>query len=523
MDGNFYVTTAIPYVNAAPHLGHALELVQADVLARHRRHSGQRVRFLTGTDENALKNVAAAAAAGVPVADFVAGNADRFARLGDVLELSVDDFIRTSSDPRHAPGVRALWERTAARGDVYRRSYEGLYCAGCEQFYEPAELPGGNCPEHGVPPEPVAETNWFFRLSAYGPRILAALEEGRVRVEPPARRNEVLAFVRAGLRDISVSRPAARAAGWGIPVPGDPDQVVYVWWDALSNYVTALGYGGGGGVFDAWWTRSAERVHVVGKGITRFHAVYWLALLLSAGLALPTAVFVHEYLTDGGAKLSKSAGNAVDPERLVARYGVDAVRWWLLSDVARNGDTDFTVERLVDRYHRDLANGVGNLCNRVLSLVHRYRGGIVPVAAAPDGTGVRELPGRIDAALAGFDFRTACGAIGSAVDAANGLIEAVRPWELARAEAAGDPSAGRRLDSVLHLLVAACRVIAAELAPFLPAGAGRLVAQVGAGGGVRVGAPEPVFPRLEEGGGGERARSRILQGFLPDPGDRITS
>src|SRR5690242_10658645 len=231
IDGRFYITTAIPYVNAAPHLGHALELVQADVLARHARRRGRPVRFLTGTDDNALKNVAAARAAGRDVRTFVDDNAARFAALRDPLALSFDDFIRTSADPRHAAGVTRLWRECAAAGDFYRRRYEGLYCAGCEQFYPEAELSGGLCPEHRTAAEHVAEENWFFRLSRYTDRLLEILESGRVRVEPPARRNEVLAFVRAGLTDFSVSRPATRAGGWGIPVPDDPDQVVYVWWD----------------------------------------------------------------------------------------------------------------------------------------------------------------------------------------------------------------------------------------------------------------------------------------------------
>ncbi|MDG6102582.1 methionine--tRNA ligase [Dactylosporangium aurantiacum] len=483
---SFYVTTAIPYVNAAPHLGHALELVQADVLARHRRLRGQPVRFLTGTDENALKNVTAAAAAGAAVPDFVAANADRFAALRPVLDLSFDDFIRTSQDPRHAAGVEALWRRTAAAGDLYRRDYQGLYCPGCEQFYEPAELAAGRCPEHGTEPETVTESNWFFRLSRYTGRILAALESGEVRVEPAARRNEVLAFVRAGLRDISVSRPAARAGGWGIPVPGDPSQVVYVWWDALANYVTALG---DGELYRRWWLDAAERVHVIGKGIVRFHAVYWPALLLSAGRPLPTTIFVHEYLTVDGAKLSKSAGNAVDPADLAGRFGSDALRWWLLRDVAPLGDTDFTEERLLHRYHQDLANGIGNLVNRTIGLVHRCRGGRVPRVAGTHGA----LAGAVDRALAAFDLRAATGAIWAAVAAGNRQVEAARPWDLAKREAAGDTAAGDDLDAVLGGLVASCREIVRELSPFLPSGAARLAAQLGDGD--RVGTAAPVFPR----------------------------
>jgi methionyl-tRNA synthetase len=492
----YYITTAIPYVNAAPHLGHALELVQADVLARHQRLRGRPVRFLTGTDENALKNVTAAAAAGADVATFVSANADRFARLGQLLTLSFDDFIRTASDPRHAPGVRRLWRQSAALGDFYRRRYEGLYCAGGEHFVEPEELTDGRCPEDGTAPEQVTESNWFFRLSAYGDQVLQALESGHVRIEPAARRNEVLSFVRAGLRDISVSRPAARAAGWGIAVPGDPEQVVYVWWDALANYITALGYADDDAAYRTWWTDAVDRVHVVGKGIVRFHAVHWLALLLSAGQPLPTAVLVHEYLTVDGAKLSKSAGNGVDPTGLVGRYGTDAVRWWLLSDVARLGDTDFTEDRLRARYHQDLSNGVGNLVNRTVSLVHRYRNGVVADRPATIGG---ELPGVVDRALAAFDFRAATDAIAAVVAQGNRLVEEQRPWELAKAEQAGDVQAGDRLDAVLTELVACCRLVARELSPFAPAGAARLAAQLGAGpsGDGLVAAAQPVFPRFE--------------------------
>jgi methionyl-tRNA synthetase len=497
--GRFYITTAIPYVNAEPHLGHALELVQTDVLARHRRLRGQPVRFLTGTDDNALKNVTAARAAGVPVREFVDANAGRFAALAGPLALSFDDFIRTSADPRHAAGVERLWRQCAAAGDFYRRRYEGRYCAGCEQFYEPADLPGGVCPEHHLPPEPVSEENWFFRLSRYTGRLLAALESGEVRIEPAARRNEVLAFARAGLADFSVSRPAARAGGWGIPVPGDEDQVIYVWWDALTNYVTALGYGTGDPAYQQWWPDAAERVHVIGKGIVRFHAIYWLAILLSAGLPLPTAIFVHEYLTVDGAKLSKSAGNAVSPAALAARFGTDAVRWWLLREVARTTDADFTVERLANRANLDLAHRLGNLVNRTLSLVHTYRSGLVtePPDPAPSALGAasRGLAGRVDAALAAFDFRAATGALISVAEEGNRFADTHRPWELARAERAGDPDAGRRLDAVLAELVAACRVLTRELEPFLPGGAARLRGQLLSGN--HVAPPQPVFPRLE--------------------------
>ncbi len=494
----FYVTTAIPYVNAAPHLGHALELVQADVLARHRRRRGQPVRFLTGTDENALKNVTAARAAGVGVPEFVAAGADRFAALRGPLSLSFDDFIRTSADPRHRRGVEQLWRRCAP--DLYRRRYEGRYCAGCEQFYAPTELIDGRCPEHGTEPEHVAEENWFFRLSRYAGAVEDAIASGRVRIEPDTRRNEVLAFVRSGLADISVSRPATRADGWGIPVPDDAEQVVYVWWDALANYVTALA----DGELDEWWLHSAERVHVVGKGIVRFHAVHWLALLTAVGLPLPTAIFVHPYLTVDGTKISKSAGTGVDPVELVARFGVDAVRWWLLREASGRADTDFTIARLVDRADRELAGGLGNLVQRLVVLAHRVgdgrlaRGG----GAGPDEVveAAGTLPGRIDAALARFDLRGATGTIWSFVDVANRVLERERPWE----------GAAPQRDAVLAGLVHACRVAVAECEPFLPDGAARLAARLGEGDSV--GPAGAVFRRLGPVANGTAAAERVNAG-----------
>ncbi len=501
-NGNIYLTTAIPYVNAAPHLGHALELVQADVLARHYRARGRPVRFLTGTDDNALKNVTAAQAHGVPVHDFVDANASRFAQLRAPLDLSFDDFIRTGSDLRHRVGVERLWRQCADRGDFYRHRYEGLYCAGCEQFYDPVELPNGVCPEHHVALEPVSEENWFFRLTRYAAQIEALLGSGRVRIEPASRRREVLSLVRSGLRDFSVSRPIERAGGWGIPVPSDPSQVVYVWWDALTNYVTALGYGGDGSAYRHWWVDSKERIHVIGKGITRFHAVYWLALLLSAGQPLPSRIFVHDYLTIDGHKLSKSAGNTVAPEDLVARFGTDALRWWLVREVARQSDTDFTADRLVARADHDLAGGIGNLQNRVLSLVVQHRAGRVPLPA-PDCVVEHELqeayeglPARVDDALDRFDLRGATDEIWQVVERGNRFVSAERPWELAKAEATGDPTATTRLDTVLCLLVATCRAVATELEPFVPCGSAALRAQLDAEPLAR---PRPVFPRLNRG------------------------
>jgi len=465
MMSRFYVTTAIPYVNAPPHLGHALEFVQADILARGHRQAGDEVRFLSGTDDNALKNVLAAETAGVAVADYVARRGDEFKALGRTLRLSLDDYIRTSTDPRHRPGVERLWRATAASGDLYVRDYEGLYCVGCEQFYKPGELDGGRCPEHGTEPDLVSERNWFFRLSRYAVPLLDAIESGRLRIEPKARRNEVVAFIRAGLEDISVSRSAERARGWGISVPGDPDQVIYVWYDALGNYITALGYGTDRVDYRRWWEASDERVHVIGKGILRFHAVYWPAFLLSAGEPLPTAVYVHDYLTVDGAKISKSTGNSIDPTRLVDTYGVDALRWWFAIDVPRVGDADFTEQRLVDRVNQDLANGFGNLVNRITTLTATYRPSGVP--SPPANEPLLDLASRTTAnvhdALAGFDIRTAASAIQELIRAANTYIQHRRPWELAR-----QASSESAFDDTIGTLTACASTIGRLLQTFTP-------------------------------------------------------
>ncbi|TXS57495.1 methionine--tRNA ligase [Streptomyces sp. t39] len=515
-----YITTTIPYVNARPHLGFALELVQADVLARHRRQAGDDVRLLTGTDDNSLKNVIAAEAAGVGVQEFVDRNAVAFERLRDPLSLSFDDFIRTSSDPRHRVGVERLWQRVAEAGDLYRKHYEGLYCVGCEQFWTPEDLDGGNCPEHGTPPRPVAEENWFFRLSRHADTLRRLIGDGTLRIEPASRRNEVLGLIDGGLHDFSVSRSRTRARGWGIPVPGDDDQVVYVWWDALGNYVTSLGYGTGGEDFDRWWAGSGRRIHLVGKGVIRFHAVYWPAMLLSAGLPLPTDVLVHDYLTVEGRKISKSAGTVVDPADLVARYGTDAVRWWLLRDVPRVGDADFTAERLVQRHDTDLAGGVGNLVNRIVTMVHRYRAGRPPAVRGGDVPGVarvvgvarvggiaavsewlaravEESAGRVGSALEDYDFRQAAAAVWTVVEEANRCIDATRPWVHARAEKDGDRASAERLDDVLGALLASCLVLAERLTPFLPDAAARITAQCTPVDGV-LPPPAPLFPRLSD-------------------------
>ncbi len=495
---SFYITTAIPYVNAEPHVGFALEAVQTDVLARERRQRGDDVRFLSGTDDNALKNVIAAEGAGLAVAEFVARNADRFEELGTHLDLSNDDYIRTSSDPRHLPGVERLWRAVDAAGDLYKRDYSGLYCVGCEQFYEPDELVDGRCPEHGTEPTEVAESNWFFRLSRYGDALTEAITTGRLRIEPEVKRNEVLSFIAAGLRDFSVSRSAERARGWGISVPGDDTQVIYVWMDALANYITALGYGTDAADYRRWWVEGDQRVHVIGKGIIRFHCVYWPAMLLSAGVPLPTSVLVHDYVTINGGKISKSVGNVIDPADVAEEYGADALRWWYAREVPAVGDTDFTIARLVDRANQDLANGLGNLINRTLTLAHKYGGGKVPDAPAdPALLGQAEgLPAAISAALDEFDIRAGATAISDLIGAGNGYVQHERPWESGKAAAGGDGDARRRFDTTIATLITVERAAAEALRPFTPSFAAAALAQLGDGSDHL---PEPavLYPRLE--------------------------
>ncbi len=491
-----YITVSIPYVNAEPHLGYALELVEADALARFHRQSGAEVRLLGGTDDHALKNVLAAEAAGVATSALVDRNAGRFQHLGPDLGVAFDDFLRTSSDPRHRPGVERLWRRTAEKGDFYRRRYEGDYCVGCEQFYAPADLVDGRCPEHETPTEWVAEDNWFFRLSRYSAELEDLLATGRLRIEPEAYAGEALAFVRAGLDDISVSRSRIRARGWGIPVPDDDDQVVYVWWDALGNYVTALDYGAGDGAdaYRRWWVESDERIHVIGKGILRFHAIYWPALLLSAGEPLPTAIFVHPYLTVGGRKISKSAGNGVDPVAVAAHHGVDALRWWLLADVPRAADADFTDARLVDRFDDDLANGLGNLASRVTGMLHRFRDGRPPIVAAPSPE-VAVLS-EVAAAYDRFDLRGVTLVIRRLVEEANRHIESAAPWVLARREREGDATAGRELDVVLRSLWGTLHQLRALVQPLLPDVAARLAEALEPGPEGALPPSRPLLPRL---------------------------
>ena len=485
-----YLTTAIPYVNAAPHIGFALEMVQADALARFYRLSGDDVRFQAGTDENSLKNVQAADLAGVPVAELVQRNAARFFALKDALDLSFDDFIRTSADARHRCGVERLWTACAGNGDIYKRAYSGLYCIGCEQFYKPDELQEGRCPDHGAAPERIEEENWFFRLSRYEDRLRTLYAGDEIEIIPQARRNEVLAWIEGGLEDFSISRSAVRARGWGIPVPGDPDQVIYVWFDALGNYISALGYGTDEALLSRYWTAAHAREHVIGKGISRFHAVYWPAILLSAGLPAPTRILVHGYVTVEGRKIGKSAGNAIDPVPLAEELGADALRYYLLRHIHSTSDGDFSRERFRQAYDSELAGQLGNLAHRVLSVIENSCGGVIP--APPNGhleddrllRGAAGLPGIVAGHLRAYAFDRALDAIWAFIADANRYVTEEEPWASAkRAASSQDQEAAAawtaRLNGSLFSLAAALQTISDCIAPLLPGASRRLAEKLG--------------------------------------------
>ena len=490
----YYVSTTIPYVNGRPHMGHALEFVQVDTLARHQRQRGRAVVAVSGTDDHAAKNAQTAAALGRDTQELVDTNAELFQRLLGRLQCRFDQYVRTSHDPRHRPAVHRLWTACAHAGDLYRTSYTGDYCTGCETFYQPDELVEGRCAEHDREPERVEETNWFFRLSRYQDQLLDVLSSGRLQIVPRHRHNEVVAFVASGLADISVSRDAARTRGWGLQVPGDPHQTIYVWFDALVNYLTALDWGHDDPAVSHVWDQG-QVIHVVGKGVVRFHAVFWPAFLLAAGVTLPDRIFVHEYITAGGVKLSKTTGVVIDPADVLDRHGVDAVRWWLLREVNRTVDTDLTDQRIIDRYDRDLANGVGNLVNRTVTMIGRYCADQLPSVLEAAERARRShhqrdgsVAAAIDRALDRFDLQAATDQIVRLVDDANATIQQTRPWELARLD-----NHHERLHPVLGDLLARCRTIGVHLQPFLPQAADRIQQQCAP---PELTSPRPVFPRL---------------------------
>lgn len=370
----FYITTAIDYVNAKPHIGHALEKIQADVLARYHRQKGESVFFLTGTDEHGAKILRAAEEAGKSPDAFTDEMSESFRALKEALNLSWDYFIRTTDKNLHLPAVHKMWKALESSGDIYKKKYSGLYCVGHEAFITKKDLVDGKCADHGREPEKIEEENYFFKLSKYSQEIESRIKNQELRIIPKSRENEILSLINSeGLEDVSFSRPS-KDLPWGIPVPGDESQTIYVWCDALTNYISAVGYG----TFDrnGLPQKNAERffaqwpadVQVIGKDILRFHAAIWPGMLLSAGLPLPKKIFAHGFLTVNGKKMSKTVGNVLDPISLVKKYGADSLRYYLLREIPSGGDGDFSEAKFKERYNSDLANGLGNFTARVLTL-----------------------------------------------------------------------------------------------------------------------------------------------------------
>ncbi|MEK7650101.1 MAG: methionine--tRNA ligase [Patescibacteria group bacterium] len=388
MEKKFYITTPIFYVNAAPHLGHAYADVVADTLARWHRSRGEKTFFLSGTDEHGAKIVRAAQKAGLATQDFVAKHRDEFKKLLTILGASNDAFIYTADQERHWPGAQAFWEKLVAAGDLYKATYKGLYCVGHEAFVTEKDLVDGKCVDHGQAPEEIAEENYFFCLSKYKDQIKTAIAADEMLIIPASRKKEILAFLEEGVEDVSFSRPS-KDISWGIPVPGDHEHTMYVWADALTNYINALGYGSRDDAnFKTFWPADA---HIIGKDILRFHAVIWPGMLLAAGLSLPRQLLVTGMIRSGGQKMSKTLGNVMDPIEFVSEYGKDAFRYFLLREIPLGEDGDFTRERFSDVYEGNLAHGIGNLVSRTAAMINKYFDGEI---AAPSAEMLAGVPTR---------------------------------------------------------------------------------------------------------------------------------
>jgi len=474
----FYITTAIPYVNAAPHLGHALEFIQTDAIARFQRLRGRDVRLGTGSDENSLKNVHAAEARGITPAQLCKENAAVFKQLGDKVGLSYTSFIHSSLKAEHWHGPQKLWQLCDKAGDIYKKKYRGLYCVGCESFYEQEELLEGVCPEHKKKPDVVEEENYFFRLSRYQKELEQLIESDKLLVLPETRKNEVLSFIRSGLKDFSISRSVARAKGWGVPVPDDDTQIMYVWFDALTVYLTCIGYGKNHVDKSTSSLKSARLqdekqfkkywpgVHVIGKGILRFHAVYWPAILLSAGVKPPTTVLVHGYITVEGQKMSKSLGNIVDPFYLIERYGLDPLRYCLLSEISTFADGDFSQRVLVEKNNNELLANLGNLVNRTLVFLTNNFDGKVPAGKPGDKDKAftesqKKRCKKITESLEKFNLKEALDECMNVSHDANRYFQDNKPWELVKKDK-------KRAAAVLHVLANQVKDLAILIAPFLP-------------------------------------------------------
>ncbi|GIO11839.1 methionine--tRNA ligase [Cohnella xylanilytica] len=507
----FYLTTPIYYPSDKLHIGHAYTTVAGDAVARYKRLRGYEVRYLTGTDEHGQKIERKAQEAGKTPQQFVDDIVVGIQELWKKLEISNDDFIRTT-EPRHKKSVEKIFAKLLEQGDIYKGSYEGWYCTPCESFFLERQLVDGKCPDCGRPVEWVQEESYFFRMSKYADRLLAFYEENPEFIQPESRRNEMINnFIKPGLEDLAVSRTTF---DWGIPVPGDPKHVIYVWIDALSNYITALGYGSDDeSLYGKFWPAD---VHLVGKEIVRFHTIYWPIMLMALGLPLPKKVFAHGWLLMKDGKMSKSKGNVVDPVKLIDRYGLDALRYYLLREVPFGADGTFTPDNFVERINYDLANDLGNLLNRTVAMIEKYFDGVVPsyeaLSTEFDADLERtaaETVEKVEAAMESMEFSVALSAVWTLVSRTNKYIDETKPWALAKEEAKRE-----ELASVMGHLADSLRIVSILIQPFLTHTPKRIWAQLGLSEGAatawdslrtyrgipegtRVAKGDPIFPRLE--------------------------
>jgi methionyl-tRNA synthetase len=470
----FYITSAIPYVNAEPHVGTAYEIIACDFIARYRRLRGDPVHFLTGTDEHSVNVARSSAELGITPQEWVDRMVPKWQEVWRRLEISNDDFIRTS-EPRHAERVQAFVQRLHDRGEVTLGTYTGPYCVSCEEFKQESELVDGACPIHLRPVEMLEEENYFFPLSRYQQPLLRLYEERPEFVLPDFRRNEVVAFVNGGLRDLSISRSGT---DWGIPVPWDPTHVIYVWVDALLNYATAIGFGTGEPAFERLWPAN---LHIIGKDILRFHAVIWPALLMAAGLEVPGTVFAHGFLTVGGEKMSKSRGTGVHPFELLDHFGVDSYRYYFMRAIPFGNDGDYSYESMTDRHNADLANGLGNLASRVLAMLGSYFDGVVPEPKVEGAEGdlpavIADAARRLDEHVLAVRVQPGIAAVWNIVTRANQYLVEKEPWKVAK-----DEGRVEELGSILYAATETLRILAILIQPVMPGAAERLWEQLGVG------------------------------------------